>query len=359
MIALRLKSKCDGLSEESVVRLNNGDKRPTVFDMCLSSASQNELVYSNDKITIRLSGTSADEIDGDVLLINPRSEVAHRLIRARSVHNTFLITERCDQLCVMCSQPPKKHHLDRFCHFETAALLAPVGAHIGISGGEPMLFKQELFALLSRSLARRPDLKFHVLTNGQHFEGEDCDSLADFANDVLWGIPLYSPLAFHHDEIVGKSGAYDRLLKSMVTLARSGSAIELRTVIMKTNNATLPALAALISTELPFISSWAIMQLESIGFGRANWEKLFFDHSGDFTSIARAIDIAHARGIDALLYNFPLCSVPPPYRAHAPATISDWKRKYLPICTDCSMRQGCTGYFEWHPERSQFNGTAP
>jgi His-Xaa-Ser system radical SAM maturase HxsC len=354
MIPLRLKSKCNGLFEETILRLNSDSVPTSDFDACLVSASDDELVYSNASTTIRISGSSSADLDGDVLLVNPRNEVAHRLIRARSLHNTFLITERCDQLCVMCSQPPKKHHLDRFRYFEQAALLAPRDARIGISGGEPMLYKSNIFTLFRKCLAARPDLKFHTLTNGQHFENSDRSQLFDLNDNVLWGIPLYSPLQSHHDEIVGKEGAFDRLLKSMVTLARSGAAIELRTVVMRTNIATLPALATLIATKLPFISSWAIMQLENIGFGRANWQRLFFDHSRDFTMIGRAFDIALARGIDARLYNFPLCSIPQTYRAYAPPTISDWKRKYLPICTECAMRDACSGYFEWHPDRSQF-----
>ncbi|MBL7373277.1 His-Xaa-Ser system radical SAM maturase HxsC, partial [Escherichia coli] len=82
-------------------------------------------------------------------------------------------TERCDQLCVMCSQPPKKTHVDRFALFEQACLLAEPDSVIGISGGEPTLYKAELLGMIERVLTARPDLAFHVLTNGQHFQSED------------------------------------------------------------------------------------------------------------------------------------------------------------------------------------------
>src|SRR5690606_40913863 len=60
---------------------------------------------------------------------------------ADSRHNTLLVTERCDQLSVMCSQPPKKQHTDLFPLLKQACLLAPKGATIGFSGGEPTLYQ--------------------------------------------------------------------------------------------------------------------------------------------------------------------------------------------------------------------------
>lgn len=99
---------------------------------------------------------------------NPPPGRIERLLRSDSPHNTFLVTERCDQLCVMCSQPPKKTHVDRFVLLEEACLLAKPGELIGISGGEPTLYKGQLLGMLGRVLHAREDLQFHVLTNGQH-----------------------------------------------------------------------------------------------------------------------------------------------------------------------------------------------
>ena len=45
---------------------------------------------------------------------------------------------------------------------------------------------------------------------------------------------------------------------------------------------------------------WAIMQLENIGFGRKNWDRLFFDNSLDFSEIAAAVSFARSRGIETL-----------------------------------------------------------
>lgn len=355
MIPLRLKIDCNAV-EPMVVRLRSceGDfvfEPVTDSDVALAAVGSDGAEYRNGSLFLRIKGIDPSEMDGDVLLLNPSRGTADRLIRANSAHNTLLVTERCDQLCVMCSQPPKKHHFDLFAYFAQAVTLAPENAVIGISGGEPTLFKEDLFLLLKHALESRPDLQFHVLTNAQHFIEPDIELLRSIdMTKVVWGVPLYATLPNLHDEIVGKIGAHSALLANLPVLARAGARIELRTVLMQPNAGELPALSRFIATMLPFVESWAIMQLESIGYGRLNWPKLFYDSSAGFKPIAAALDYATAKGINVALFNFPLCTVPVDYRHFAPSTISDWKRMYFDGCTDCAMREECGGFFAWHPK---------
>lgn len=360
MIPLRLRVDCEG-DDPFVVRLaENPDHVSGPWDATLAFEEGDSAVYAGKGGSIRLSGIPAVELAGDILLVEPRRHVAHRLIRAQSRHNTFLITERCDQLCLMCSQPPKKHHSDLFSVFAQAALLAPRGMTIGITGGEPTLYKQELFAFLEHTMRARPDLQFHVLTNAQHFEDGDLAQLVRFSPErLLWGIPLYSADATLHDEIVGKQGAFHILKRSLSLLARAGASVELRTVVINPNADALEATSRFVSNHLPFINIWAIMQLENIGYGRKNWDWLFFDSGESFDPLAEAIDSALARGVAVALYNFPLCTVPPSYRSLAHVSISDWKRRYLEPCDSCSLRGGCGGFFAWYPEAKGFRGIRP
>ena len=147
-----------------------------------------------------------DDYHGDVILCIPEGKRIQRIYRANSTNNTFLFTERCDQMCAMCSQPPRSS-IDRwrFPHFQKAIELADPESTIGISGGEPTLYKQELFDILKNTADKRPDIKIHILSNGQHFLDEDMETLQSINDDlhVLWGIPLYSFDEKNHDEIVG------------------------------------------------------------------------------------------------------------------------------------------------------------
>ncbi|BBE72979.1 His-Xaa-Ser system radical SAM maturase HxsC [Oharaeibacter diazotrophicus] len=359
MIPLRLPIRAPGRSDPFVVRLNaDAGLRETPFDIYLEEAGD-ELVFDGPGGRVSVSGVSPDEADGDVLLVLPGRNLGHRLIRASSAHNTLLVTERCDQLCVMCSQPPKAKHVDMFAHLETAALLAPSNATIGISGGEPTLFKDQLLVMLERVTAARPDLSFHVLSNAQHFTADDIDALRTVRSAVTWGVPIYSTDPATHDGIVGKIGAFGALLDGLALLCRAGAAVELRTVVMRRNLFDLPRLARFVTTHIPFAVRWAIMHLENIGYARRDWPDLFADTSVAFADVAEALDLARARGIQAVLYNFPLCTVPEPYRYLAPSSISDWKRKYLKECSACTARDRCGGFFEWYPEGRGFSGVHP
>lgn len=341
-------------AEARAFELEHSNSR-TPFDVDLEVAAEGRLVYRSASAELELSDIDADDVDGDVVFVNPSRGVAHRLVRARSAHNTFLITERCDQLCVMCSQPPKRGHVDMFPYFEAAALLAPANMVLGISGGEPTLFKDQLLPFLERVSNQRPDLNFHILSNAQHFDAGDIPSLARLPRDrVTWGVPLYSSDPTIHDAIVGKDGAFRNLADGLAILAMAGAALELRTVLMSRNSVDLPELARFVTSHVPFCSTWAIMQLENIGFGRQNWNELFFDHSIQFEPVGMAIDLARSRGLGVWLYNFPRCTVPKAYRHLAPATISDWKRRYPDACASCRERDNCSGLFEWHTDERGF-----
>lgn len=265
-----------------------------------------------------LHTTPNDPVDGDVLLCLPSRNAAQRLFRARSNNNTLLLTERCDQLCVMCSQPPKNTEDEwRFPLYEQALLLTEPKTLVGISGGEPTLYKDALFGMIDRVSRQRPDLRYHILTNCQHFSETDRTRLERLHDRVSinWGVPLYSHREETHDEIVGKEGAFRRLLDNLLLLGSINAQIELRTVITALNVFDLPNIAIFISKNVPFISDWAIMGMEPIGYARANWRQLFFDHSIFPRPIINAIEISALRRVPCHLYNIPLCTIPERYRS--------------------------------------------
>jgi His-Xaa-Ser system radical SAM maturase HxsC len=353
MIELTLPSLADA-QLPFITRLRTGrglDVRSE--DSFLWASDAHGPTFAGPNGLVSIDGVDAAGLDGDVVLVHPQGNRVERLLRAGSGHNTLLVTERCDQLCVMCSQPPKKTHDDRFDLLEQACLLAEPGIVIGISGGEPTLYKEQLLAMIERVLTVRSDLEFHVLSNGQHFEVADIERLRNpIFRKVAWGIPLYATDAGLHDHIVGKEGAFARLEESFAYLTLAGARVELRTVLVEPNLYALPALARYVTVRLRFIESWSIMQLENIGFARNRWAALYVDHTRDFTPISDALDWAKLHGMSARLFNFPRCTVPEPYRYLAPASISDWKRKYVAACEGCTQRSACAGFFEWHPDGS-------
>jgi hypothetical protein len=89
---------------------------------------------------IRLPAGFAEVGDGDVLCVHPRSGRVRLLYRRSSRHNFFLVTERCNNYCLMCSQPPKKVDdgwlIDEIA--EALPLLDPATPALTFTGGEPL-----------------------------------------------------------------------------------------------------------------------------------------------------------------------------------------------------------------------------
>ena len=297
---------------------------------------------------------------GDVLLVNRVRGYGERIIRRNSQHNTFLITERCDQFCVMCSQPPKEYELDLFDEYTQAIIYSPSEAIIGISGGEPLLYKEKVFELIRNTVERRPDVGFHILTNAQHLSDHDLAALSKLPlKKVKFAVPLYSSEPGLHDEIVGKVGAFEAAIHGISILMEAGAEVEIRTVVMQQNASDLVKLAQLLAWNMPDIDHWAIMQLEYIGFARKNWKSIFFDHSLNSSNLSEAIAAAEQHGVKCILYNMPLCTLPEDLRHLAPPTISDWKKKLFDQCAGCGASSNCSGFFAWQTPETTFRLIEP
>lgn len=348
MTPLILPAKCDA-DAPYVTRLAERGKAQSEATQLVYCDPERSL-WSGEHGLLEVA-SKGELLEGDIVLVEPQSGRIERLIRASSDHNTLLVTEQCDQLCIMCSQPPKKTHVDRFDHFLSACLLANQGTTIGISGGEPTLHLEKLLAMIERVVGQRPDLHFHVLTNAQHFDSGHVQRLrGPTYRNVVWGVPLYSADPVLHDRIVGKPGAYEKLLSAFQYLLISSARIELRTVLMNSNAAQLDALSAFIAGHLPQIEQWSVMGLENAGFARARFAELRFPIEERFDEIAPAINRAVLHGIPIRLFNVPLCHLPIEYRSLAVNSISDWKQRYASACSSCSIQRDCSGFFEWHPD---------
>ena len=348
-------SKCNQVGSETSI-LNKGEVK------CFYDEIKRGYSGRSSKGNVFIPCGSEYDFDGDVFLFFPERKEAQRIIRRGSKHNTILFTEECDQLCVMCSQPPKDIDSRWLIPlYRDAIELSDQGIEMGISGGEPTLYKEELFSLLEYFSEKRPDVSFHILTNAQHFSKTDRPRLKAIhkALRILWGIPLYSSSAQEHDDIVKKPGAFTTLIENLFTLASSGGAIELRTVVIKKNILDLPYIAKFITKNTNFMARWAIMNLEPIGYAKFSREELFFDYSQFFEPIANAIETAELYKMSVSLFNFPLCTVPERYRYYCADSISDWKKKYLPLCNPCTQKDKCGGFFEWYNKDWEMAGIGP
>lgn len=185
--------------------------------------------------------------DGDIIRLEPSKKRFRVLFRRNSAHNNFLVTEQCDNFCLMCSQPPKKVD-DRWVLedlFETVRLIERDTKAIGFTGGEPTVWGERFVDLITLCRDRLPETAIHVLSNGRRFSDPAFARAWASAShpNLMVGIPVYSDLSTVHDFVVQADGAFDETVRGTLNLKERRQRVEVRVVIHQQTFARLPQLA--------------------------------------------------------------------------------------------------------------------
>jgi His-Xaa-Ser system radical SAM maturase HxsC len=314
-----------------------------VFDAC--SASD----FAGLDILVRLDDRLGYLAAGDVIAFDQGSRRFRVLFRRASKHNSFLVTERCNHYCLMCSQPPRNVK-DGWIIDEIAScidLIDPATESIGFTGGEPLLERGRFLELLVKMRDRLPDTAVHVLTNGRAF-AEDAIATAwtEIRHPNLWaGIPIYSAVDHIHDYVVQAPGAFDETVLGILRLKDKGQRVEVRVVLHAITAPRLKQTCEWFARNLPFVDHVALMGLENTGFAIANQELLWIDPLDYTGDLASSVQTLKAAGVPVSVYNLPLCVLDRSVWDIAVQSISDWKNAYLPVCAECRVRDRCSGFF--------------
>jgi His-Xaa-Ser system radical SAM maturase HxsC len=287
--------------------------------------------------------------EGDVIGIHPHSDRVRVLYRRSSKHNFFLVTERCNNYCLMCSQPPKKVNdgwlIDHIA--DALPLIDPATPSMTFTGGEPLTEWRRLIDLLELSRDVLPDTGIHVLTNGRAFSSLDVAHAWAAARHpkLSAGIPIYAAVDHIHDYVVQAKGAFDQTVLGVLRLKDLGQRVEIRVVLHAVTAPRLRETCSWIARNLPFVDHVALMGMEHTGFAIANDDKLWIDPIDYQEQLKAGVDVLSSVGVDVSVYNLPLCLLDPSVRPFAVQSISDWKNAYVEECGGCSARSNCAGFF--------------
>ena len=285
----------------------------------------------------------------DIVVINPDKNSIKVIFRKNTPFNSILVTENCNNFCLMCSQPPRNIN-DRYLVNEILSmipLISPSAAEIGITGGEPTLLGNDLVTMFKRFKSYLPSTAIHVLTNGRNFiDTQLVQSIAEVDHpDLMFGIPLYSDVPSIHDYVVQANNAYNETLKGIINLKSVNQKVEIRVVLHKQTYQRLPQLAEFITRNLLFVDHVALMGLEMIGFTKANLDSLWIDPIDYQNELIQAVQILDRFGMNVSIYNHQLCLLDKSLWRFAKKSISDWKNEYMPECNGCSIKDKCGGFF--------------
>jgi len=287
--------------------------------------------------------------DGDVIRLQPARKSVRALYRRKSLQNFFLLTERCNNYCLMCSQPPKQVDdswiVDEI--MTAIPLMDPSMRELGFTGGEPTLLGDDLIRILRTAKNYLPTTGMHILSNGRKFA--DTEFTAKYAAidhpDMMVGIPVYSDLSHVHDYVVQADGAFDETIRGILNLKRFKQKVEVRVVIHKQTYKRLPQLAEFLIRNLTFVDHIALMGLEMTGFTKANLEDLWIDPIDYQAELYEAASLLNNFGMNTSIYNLQLCLLDKRLWHLARRSISDWKNEFMPECDGCTKKNECAGFF--------------
>ncbi|MGZ8161402.1 MAG: His-Xaa-Ser system radical SAM maturase HxsC [Methylobacter sp.] len=299
--------------------------------------------------TLRLAPELRYLKEHDVIKFYPDILKIDVLYRKDANTNSFLVTERCNSFCIMCSQPPRDiddhYRVDDM--LEALPLLHPDTHEISITGGEPTLWGDDFIRLIQATKNHLPNTGLHILSNGRNFK--DLNLAIKVAHvkhpDVMIGIPLYADYSQLHDFVVQADNAFDDTIRGILNLKRCQVPVEIRIVIHQENYHRLPKLAEFIARNLLFVDHVALMGLEIMGFAKSNLKRLWIDPYDYQNELREAVETLANAKIRVSIYNTPLCVIPESIRCYSASSISDWKNDYLDACMNCTAKQQCGGFF--------------
>ncbi|MGF6113643.1 His-Xaa-Ser system radical SAM maturase HxsC [Pseudomonas frederiksbergensis] len=287
--------------------------------------------------------------DNDVIRLSADRQSIRVLFRASSPNNSILLTEQCNNYCLMCSQPPKSAD-DSWILDEIESLIPLIPKEtreLGFTGGEPTTNKDRFLKIISLTKSYLPRTAIHILSNGRSFK--DPTFAEKYAaielSDAMIGIPVYSDDPTLHDYIVQAQGAFDETIQGILNLKRLGQRVEIRVVIHKLSVQRLPELCEFIARNLLFVDQVALMGLEMMGFTRANLDELWIDPIEYKDTLSKSVGILAKYGMNVSVYNHQLCLVNPDILPYYKKSISDWKNEFAPECQTCKKQRECGGFF--------------
>src|SRR5262249_1401653 len=287
--------------------------------------------------------------DGDILGFHPDSKRFRTLYRRSSAHNSFLVTERCNHYCLMCSQPPRDVDDSWILREIRDALpLVDTRSHsLGFTGGEPLLDWRDFMAVLSDCRDLLPQTAIHVLSNGRAFASTEV--VAGWAGiqhpNLTMGIPIYCAVDTVHDYVVQAKGAFGETVLGILKLKNSGQRVEVRVVLHAITAPRIVSTCQWLARNLPFLDHVALMGLENTGFAKANEKALWIDPVDYQDLLAEAVDWLIAAKLRVSVYNLQRCILARSVWPYAAQSISDWKNGYVETCNHCIEKPRCTGFF--------------
>ncbi|MCX5782727.1 MAG: His-Xaa-Ser system radical SAM maturase HxsC [Elusimicrobia bacterium] len=292
----------------------------------------------------------ADLHNNDIVLIEKNGNI-NIVYEHGKDDNVLLMTERCNASCIMCPQHQESINQGSYdlLNRQILALLPKEIKYLGITGGEPTLYKEHLIKYLSFIKDRLPNTVVALLTNGILLEDINfVEDILEIGNSkLIFQIPLYSDIDLIHNKIMGVA-SYFRTIKGIYNLATYGQNIEIRVVVQKLNYERLSSIARFIYRNMPFVAHVAFMAVELESLAKNNIEEIWVNPVDEIyqDELYKGIKYLYNRNLEVSIYNLPLCLIKKEYWGFYKKSISSWKKVFSNKCNNCHNKENCGGFFK-------------
>jgi His-Xaa-Ser system radical SAM maturase HxsC len=289
--------------------------------------------------------------NGDVVSIESGGETVNLLHDSRLKEAFVVVNQRCNCNCIMCPDSESQRRRDPYLSVRDltalVSLLPDDLQHLTVTGGEPTIVPERLFAVLRQRALRPYDSHCLLLTNGRMC----CYS--DFAEELaaaLGGrstvsVPVHGPDAALHDEITRVQGSFDQTIAGIHNLLALGVSTEIRVVVSQQNYDRSQEIAHFVASTFPEVQRAIFVTLEMMGNAAKNRSQVWVNYEVLRGPVVRAAAILLAARVPVVFYNFPLCHLPKDFRALAQQSISAHKVAFPVECSACVLMKSCCGFF--------------
>ena len=222
--------------------------------------------------------------------------------------------------------------------------------HIGISGGEPTLWKK-LPNLIKYISEKYTDSDILLLSNARMFYyWEYVERISESVrnkDNFRVGCAIYGPDSQIHDRITCSDGSFSQTIGGIKNLLKNKIRVELRIIVNKINYKNLPEIANFIVRKIPEVFRIVFIGMRITGNAYKNRDSIAVRLTETVPKLQEALHILEKsyRG-EISLYHYPPCILDSNYRKYN-FGVTRYRNLILPDkCGKCELKENCPKIWE-------------
>lgn len=267
----------------------------------------------------------------------------------------FCVWNRCNNKCIMCSNPVGFQDEDVSEGYSFEKIIERVQfnsdswresrENIGLTGGEPTIHPRflELCYWFRKNF---PTNKLVLATNGRMFSYPWFAKSFLKINTLAIEIAIFGPNEKIHDGITRGKGSFDQTtngIRNILKYRKRSQKLEMRVILIKQNYKLVGEILNLIFNDFPSVDIVTIIFPEPEGVCGKNYKTIGITYREVKKEISYVLKDWNDKLREIRLYHFPLCTLESKLWKYTWITQRSDEVDYLSSCNNCLYKQYCCG----------------